>query len=138
MDFDFPEPYDQEVPRRIGEARQELSPEGLEVLERLLAQDGRPEDVVGAMEPLKASDQSVLLGINKLLGEAYEASKQENQGWEDLHHQIGRIIERAQELEPSLGDDATVGEAVAVLRRRGETVGVSDEVLEMVIEVPEE
>jgi hypothetical protein len=42
MDFDFPEPYDLEVPRRIGEARQELSPEGEEVLERILAQEGSP------------------------------------------------------------------------------------------------
>jgi hypothetical protein len=42
MNFDFPEPYDLEVPRRIGEARKELTPAGEEVLERLLAALANP------------------------------------------------------------------------------------------------
>ena len=60
MDFDFPEPYDLEVPRRIGEARQALSPEGEEVLERLLAAVAgpepteAPEDFIASMLPLPA------------------------------------------------------------------------------------
>ena len=138
MDFDFPETYDHEVPRRIGEARQQLSPEGLAVLERLLAEDGHPEDVVGAMERLPASEQSVLLALSKLLGEGYEANIQEHQGFADLHLQLAALIERARELDPSLGNETTTGEAIAVLRRHGEPVGVSDEVLEMIVEVPEE
>ena len=40
MDFDFPAPYDHEVPRRIGEVRRQLSPEGVAVLEGIIAQTG--------------------------------------------------------------------------------------------------
>ena len=40
MNFDFPEPYDLEVPRRIGEARRQLSPEGVAVLEGIIAETG--------------------------------------------------------------------------------------------------
>jgi hypothetical protein len=138
MDFDFPEPYDREVPRRIGEARQQLSPEGVEVLERILSQEGDPEDIVVAMKALPVREPSMLLGISNLLTEAYEERAREHQGWADLHLQMARLIERARELDPSLGDDATTEEAVAVLRRHGEPLGVSDEVLEMIVEVPEE
>ena|SRR3712207_3421509 len=144
MDFDFPEPYDLEVLRRIGEARQQLSPEGEEVLERLLAVTaGReptetPEAFVNALLPLPQSEQAMLLRLSNLLMEAYQASVMEQQGSADLHRQMIRLIERARELEPSLADDATVREAVAVLRRHGEPLGVSDEVLEMIVEVPEE
>jgi hypothetical protein len=136
MDFDFPSPYDVEVPRRIGEARQQLSPEGEEVLERILGHQGGPDDVAAAMERLPAPEGSVLAGIAGLLGEAYEASAQEQQGWADLHRSLEKLIWRAQELDPSLGDSATLGEAVAVLRRHGEPLGVSDEVLEMIVWVP--
>jgi hypothetical protein len=137
MNFDLPEPYGREVPRRIGEVRQQLSSEGEEVLERILAQEGAPEDVIAAMKPLPASEQRALLGINQLLIEAYEASADVHQGWADLHLQMMRLIERARELDPSLGADATTGEAVAVLRRHGEPLGISDEVLEMIVKVPE-
>ena len=40
MNFDFPAPYDHEVPRRIGEARRQLSPEGVVVLEAIIAETG--------------------------------------------------------------------------------------------------
>ena len=69
MIFDFPEPYGLEVPRRIGEARKQLSPEGEEVLESLLAQEGVPEDIIAAMKQLPTSEQRALLGINNLLGD---------------------------------------------------------------------
>ncbi len=39
MDFELPAPYDHEVPRRIGEARRQLSPEGVAVLERIIADE---------------------------------------------------------------------------------------------------
>src|SRR5215212_7202406 len=60
MDFDFPPPYDHEVPRRIGEARRQLSPEGVAVLEGIIAESGSLEDVIVAMESLPASDWHVL------------------------------------------------------------------------------
>jgi hypothetical protein len=138
MDFDFPAPYDREVPRRVGEARRQLSPEGEEVLERILVQQDDPDNIAAAMERLPAPEASVLAGIAELLGEAYEASAQEQQGLVGLHLQLVALIERARVLDPSLRDDATTGEAVAVLRRHGEPLGVSDEVLEMIVEMPEE
>jgi hypothetical protein len=65
------------VPRRIGEARQQLSPEGEEVLERILMQQDDLDDIAAAMERLPAPEVSVLAGIVGLLSEAYEASAQE-------------------------------------------------------------
>jgi hypothetical protein len=139
MDIDFPEPYDLEVPRRIGAARQELSPEGEEVLERILAQEGDPEEVVIAMKPLPQHETNILLALNRFLREAYHAAAQENQGHLDLLAQEGRIFRRAAELDPAFaarGGAVTLGEAVAVLRQHGEAPGISDEVLEMMVEVP--
>jgi hypothetical protein len=40
MDLHFPAPYDHEVPRRIAEARRQLSPEGAAVLEGIIAETG--------------------------------------------------------------------------------------------------
>jgi hypothetical protein len=93
------------------------------------------------MKPLAGSEQRVLLGINRWLSEAYHATQQQNQGWIDLHRQMEAIIGRAQERDlkfAALGGTATAGEAVAILKRHGEPLGVSDEVLEMIVEVPPE
>ena len=49
------------------------------------------------------------------------------------------IIRRARELDPAFkarGDGVSTGEAAEVLRRQGEPLGISDEVLETIIEVP--
>ena len=139
MDFDFPAPYDHEVPRRIGEARRQLSPEGVAVLERVIADEsGDLESIVAAMEALPASDRHVLVGISRLFGEAYDARIRESQGWADLHRHLAALIVRARELDPSLRAGATLSEAIVVLKRHGEPLGISDEVLEMVVEMPEE
>jgi hypothetical protein len=138
MNFDFPSPYDHEVPRRIGEARQELSPEGEKVLELLLAETETLEDIIAAMESLPASDRRILVGVSRFFAEAYDARIRESQGWADLHRQPVGLILRARELEPSLRVGATLGEAIVVLKRHGEPLGISDEVLEMAVEMPEE
>jgi hypothetical protein len=138
MDFDFPAPYDHEVPRRIGEARNQLSPEGVAVLERIIAETGNLEDIIAAMESLPASDARVLVGVSRLFAEAYDAQMRESQGWADLHRQLAPLILRARELEPSLRASATLGEAIVVLKRHGEPLGISDEVLEMTVEMSEE
>src|SRR5919107_2213198 len=138
MDFGFPAPYDREVPRRIGKARRQLSPEGIAVLEGIIAETGSLEDIIAAMESLPASDRRVLVGVSRFFAEAYDARIRESQGWEDLHRQLAGLILRARELEPSLGEGATLGEAMVVLKRHGEPLGISDEVLEIAIEMPEE
>ncbi len=139
MDLDLPAPYDHEMPRRIDEARRQLSPEGVAVLERIIADEsGDLEAIIAAMESLPAPDRHVLVGISKFFAEAYDARIRESRGWADLHRHLAGLIVRARELDPSLRAGATLGEAIVVLKRHGEPLGVSDEVLEMIVEVPEE
>jgi hypothetical protein len=138
MDFDFPPPYDSEVPRRIDEARRQLSPEGVTVLEGIIAETGSLEDVIFAMESLPASDRRVLVSVSKFFAEAYDARIRESEGWAGLQRHLAALILRARELDPTLRAGATLGEALVVLKRHGEPLGISDEVLEVVFEMPEE
>ena len=138
MDFDFPPPYDSEVPRRIDEARRQLSPEGVTVLEGIIAETGSLEDVIVAMESLPASDRRVLVSVSKFFAEAYDARIRESEGWAGLQRHLAALIVRSRELDPSLRAGATLGEAIVVLKRHGEPLGISDEVLEVVFEMPEE
>src|SRR5215217_1140859 len=138
MDFDFPPPYNHEVPRRIGEARRQLSPEGVAVLEGIIAETGSLEEVIVAMESLPVSDRRVLVELSRFFAEAYEARIKESQGWADLQRHLAALILRARELEPSLRAASSLGEALVVLKRHGEPLGISDEVLEIAVEMPEE
>ena len=81
--------------------------------------------------------KTLLVGVSRFFAEAYDARIRESQGWADLDRQLAALILRARELDPSLRAGATLGEAIAVLKRHGEPAGISDEVLEMVVEVPE-
>jgi len=138
MDFDFPPPYDHEVPRRIGEARRQLSPEGVAVLEGIIAESGSLEDVIVGMESLPSSDRRVLVGLSRFFAEAYDAQIRESEGWADLQRHLAALIVRARELDRTLRAGATLGEAIVVLNRHGEPLGISDEVLEIAIDMPEE
>jgi hypothetical protein len=138
MDFEFPAPYDEEVPRRIGEVLHQLSPEGVTVLEGIIDKSGSLEDVIVAMESLPASDRHVLVGLSRFFAEAYDARMRESEGWAGLQRHLAGLIVRARELEPSLRAGATLSEAIVVLKRHGEPLGISDEVLEIAIEMPEE
>ena len=138
MDFDFPAPYDQEVPRRIGEARSHLSPEGVAVLEGIIAETGNLEDIFVAMESLPAYDRRVLVDVSRFFAEAYDARMREGEGWADLQRHLAGLIVRARELEPSLRAGASLSEAIVILKRHGEPLGISDEVLEIAVEMPEE
>src|SRR5215211_7129361 len=138
MDFDFPPPYNHEVPRRIGEARRQLSPEGVTVLDGIIAETGSLEDLIVGMESLPSFDRHVLVGLSKFFAEAYDARIRESEGWADLQRHLAALIVRARELDPSLRAGATLGEAVVVLKRHGEPLGISDEVLEIAFDMPEE
>src|SRR3954451_17914319 len=137
MYFDFSAPYDHEVTRRISEARRQLSPEGIVVLEGIIAETGSLEEVIVAMESLPSSDRRVLVGLSRFFAEAYDARIRESQGWAALQRHLAALILRARELDPSLRAGATLGEAIVVLKRHGEPLGISDEVLEIAIEMPE-
>ena len=138
MDFDFPAPYDEEVPRRIGEVRHQLSPEGVAVLEGIIDETGSLEDVIVAIESLPSSDRHVLVDLSRYFAEAYDARMREGAGWAGLQRLLAALIVRARELEPSLRDGSSLSEAIVVLKRHGEPLGISDEVLEIAIEMPEE
>src|SRR5215216_830281 len=138
MDFDFPAPYDEEVPRRIGEVRHQLSPEGVAVLEGIIDEAGSLEDVIVAMESLPSSDRHVLVSLSRYFAEAYDARMRESEGWAGLQRHLAALIVRAREFEPSLRPGATLGEAIVVLKRHGEPLGVSDEILEIALKMPEE
>src|SRR5215210_806464 len=138
MDFDFPAPYDHEVPRRIDEARRQLSPEGVAVLEGIITESGSLEDVIAAMELLPAFDRRVLVDVSRSLAEAYDARTRESEGWAGLQRHLVALILRARELDPSVRAGATLGKALVVLKRYGEPLGISDGVLEIVFEMPEE
>jgi hypothetical protein len=90
------------------------------------------------MESLPASDRRVLVGVSRFFAEAYDARMRESPGWADLHRHLAALILRARELDPSLRAGATLGEAIVVLKRHGEPLGISEEVLEMIVDVPEE
>jgi hypothetical protein len=138
MNFDFPAPYDEEVPRRIGEVRHQLSAEGVAVLERIIDESGSLEDVIVAMESLPSSDRYVLVGLSRFFAEAYDARMRESEGWAGLQRHLAGLIVRARELDPSLRAGASLREALVVLKRHGEPLGISDEVLEIALEMPEE
>src|SRR5919107_1388372 len=136
MDLDFPPPYDHEVPRRIGKARRQLSPEGVVVLEGIIDETGSLEDIILAMESLPSSDRRVLVDVSRFFAEAYDARMRESEGWADLQRHLAALIVRARELEPSLRVGASLSEAILVLKRHDEPLGISDEVLETAIEMP--
>ena len=138
MDFDFPAPYDEAVPRRIGEVRNQLSPEGVAVLEGIIAETGNLEDLIVAMESLPSSDRRVLVDVSRFFAEAYDARMREGAGWAGLQRHLAGLIVRARALDPSLRAGASLSEAIVVLKRHGEPLGISDEVLEIAVEMPEE
>jgi len=125
--------------RRIGEAHRRLSPEGVAVLEGIIAERGSLEDVIVTMESLPASERRVLVDVSRFFAEAYDARMRESQGWAGLQRHLAALTFRARELDPSLRAGATtLGEALVVLRRHGEPLGISDEVLEIALKMPEE
>jgi hypothetical protein len=149
IDWDyFPEPYNQELPFYIGKAFQRLSPEGVEVLNEVmvLAHKGAtgqdlpeaadPADIGTRLGGLPEEDSTVVRKITGLMEVAFSASMEKQRGEMDLLRQAQRIVDRARELDPTLDPDMPLEEAVAALKRHGETAGISDEVLEMEMEVP--
>ena len=135
---------DSEQPRRdLEEAVAELSPDARRVwdaIEEAGQRAARGEEVAAEMPPeyddLLRSEQAALLRAVRLSGDAHAAGAAENEGMAALLRQAGGVIRRARELNPGIGDDLTLGEAVAVLRRHGVSPGIPPELAEMVVEVP--
>ena len=62
----------------------------------------------------------------------------ESEGWAGLQRHLAGLFVRARELEPSLRSGASLSVAIVVLKRHGEPLGISDEVLEIALKMPEE
>ena len=80
-------------------------------------------------------DRRVVLFINKRLAEATRARVAETQGRIALTSEVERLFERARLIDPTLTLDDPVARAMEVLRQAGEPVGISDEVLELLVEM---
>jgi len=87
---------------------------------------------------LRAYPRSLLVDVSTFFAEAYDARIRESEGWAGLQRHLAGLILRARELDPSLRAGATLGEALVVLKRHDEPLGISDEVLEIAVEMPGE
>jgi hypothetical protein len=146
----FPEPYNKELPLYFGKALEQFSSdEGLELLNLLLENARRQttrqpvqgvdeEKAMALMEGLSDWEFQAFVALNRHLMKAMKAVMEQVHGEMALLREIDRLYERAQELDPTMPKDATLGEAVEVLRRHGEPLRISEEVLEMVLVIPPE
>lgn len=98
-------------------------------------EDVAPEFPSGFDELLQSERDAVLRAV-RLSEELHAALGAENEGMAALMRQAEGVITRAQELEPSLGDNPTLGEAIAALERHGVNSGLSPELEEMMVRVP--
>ncbi len=135
----------EQLRRDLEEAVAELSPDAQsvwKVLEEARERAVAGEEVAAEMPPeyheLLSSEQAALLQAVRASAAVYAASVAEEEGMVALLRQAAAVITRAQELEPGIGDRATLGEAVAVLSRHGVNPGISPELAEMVVRVPVE
>lgn len=78
---DFPAPYNEEVPRRIAEVRENLSPIGVEVLEDLIAEGSEGTYDPGGelllamrISGLPEPEGDAIWGLLSLLGDAHGAA----------------------------------------------------------------
>ena len=154
----FPKPYDEELPHYAARAYERLTPEGVVFLDEVIAVaasnpsipvagdrpprpqwQGQGEDrLLERLEALPEWDRDAVLALNKHFMEAFEAAIDRNRGEMDLMKQMLAIHAKAVAIDPDYPRDATAGETVDFLRARGVPVGISDEVLEMLVEIPPE
>ena len=150
----YPKPYSEELPHYIEKAYQRLTPEGTALLDELVLVAARTTGdsevgpswagggesaeaaLVERMEALPEWDLNAIAALNRRLGEATEAHMEKAKGERDLLMDARRVVRRARVLDPNFPEDATIGQAVEVLRAHGEAPGFSDEVLEIPLEVP--
>jgi hypothetical protein len=157
----FPEPYNRELPFYIDKAFQRLSPGGVEILNEVvevhadmssLNPDAPSDEVRKAkserrrerwssdafferMQALPEWDQSAIFALADHFKKATEALIEHNESWQGLMRQALVVMEKAAELTGRDLETMTTGEAVEILKRHGEPLGFSEEVLEMEVEI---
>jgi hypothetical protein len=128
---------------RIEELAAGLSPEARVLLDRIIMNGElepelrqRPEAFVGDFEVLTEGDREKFDLIFKEIGKASESRIERLDYEADLGERGHMDVERATELDPSLSDDCTFGEAAAVIKAHGEVPLITDEEMNVVVEVP--
>jgi hypothetical protein len=136
-------PEKEQLQRELAEVIESLSADARDAWERLQElheQGGDLEDhkdeVVAIIEPLYPSAREELTHVRELKARFLKANAEEHQGMASLHKQMMGLFYKAWELDPSLPKDATTSDAIEVLKRCGVRPGVSEELLEMEMEVP--
>ena len=132
----------EQLQRDLEEAVAELTPDArrvwVAVEEDIEREEEVPTELPPEYEDLRPSEKGALVRVVTLLQRVHEAQAAEAEGRESFLYQAMAVITRAQELEPNIGEDLTLSEAVAVLQRHGVNPGLSPEAAEMVVEVPTE
>jgi len=133
----------EQLRRDLEEAIADLSPAARSVWEALEAHEARmesgeepPIELPPGYDDLLPSEQDALGRVLQASAEVHAAAAEESAGMFAGMRQAADVIRRAQELEPGLGDEITLGEAMAILERHGESSGLSPELADMVVEVP--
>lgn len=101
---------------------EQLSPEGLDILELMQKQELSPEEVGEKMLQLTPKDQATLLKINKYFAQVYEIEWEHNEEGYRQSQLALSVFERASVLEPDSVNErgTTLGKAIRVLERHGE------------------
>jgi len=157
----FPEPYNRELPFYIDKAFQRLSPGGVEMLNEMVEAHAEipvlnPDAPTGAayvakrdqrreawgsdafverMRALPEWDFKAITALIKHFQDAFQAAIEHSQSWQGLMRRALAVVDRAAELTGRDPETITTGEAVEILKRHGEPLGFSEEVLEMEIEI---
>lgn len=133
----------EQLRRELEEAIADLSPDARRVwdeieenAERTASGEDVAPDLPAGFDNLPPSERDALLQTLRLSGELRAALAAEDEGMAALMNQAAGVITRAQELEPSIGDNPTLGEAIAALERHGINPGLSPELADMVVKVP--
>ena len=92
-----------------------------------------PEEAVRETRALDPTGQAQVIAALVELSEVLRQAREEARGKEKFTEQIIALMERAEALDHSVH---TVGDAVCVLEAHGEPVGMSEEALEISLDVP--
>jgi hypothetical protein len=122
-----------------------LSPEARELLDRIVANDEldpesrQPAEAFAEdIEALPEEDWEQLSTISQEFIKGRERRIKRSEAETDISERALRMIERAQELDPSLAGECTLGQAAAVLNAHGEPLAslLSEEEMNVEMEVP--
>jgi hypothetical protein len=128
---------------RLARLTEGLSDEARTIWERIQANDNlpvemrqAPEEITDGFDELPAEQKQRLLFAITEVQKAHERRMREHEAQADLAEKLIEAFERARELDPSLTRDATTTDVIAVLKAHGEPLPISEDELNVMIEVP--